>query len=209
MTDLTELLDRASVLEATPMPITDDLARAHAALHRQRRRRGLVTVGSLAVVGVLAGVAGPPLLDRGPEGGGTTTVTEPRSNVQLVAANVSSGPYTFGKLPTGWEVQGQFPQGVTIAIVGDDDQEPLSFRGKLVIMYDQNAPSGDRTEVNGREFFSNTDSDHDTVAVRTRAGEPDGVVSVQYPDSAGWSVETMIEFLDAVLVGQAAQPGVG
>jgi len=209
MTDLTELLDRASALEATPMPITDDLARAHAALRRQRRRRGLVAVGSVAVVGVLAGLAGPPLLDRGPEGGGTTTASEPRSNVQLVAANVSTGPYTFGKLPTGWEIQGEFPQGVTIAIVGDDDQEPLSFLGKLVIMYDQNRPSGDATEYNGREFFSRGDSDHSTVSVRTRAGEPEGTVSVQYPDSAGWSVETMIEFLDAVVVGQDAQPGVG
>ena len=47
------------------------------------------------------------------------------------------------------------------------------------------------------------------MRVRTRAGEPEGVVSVQYPDSAGWDVQTMIEFLDAVQVDEGAQPGLG
>ena len=66
-----------------------------------------------------------------------------------------------------------------------------------------------RATINGREFYTNTEGDHDTVRVRTRAGEPEGTVSVQYPDSAGWDVETMIEFLDAVEVGQGALPGLG
>jgi hypothetical protein len=208
MTDLTDLLDRASDLGETPMPIDDDLARGHAALRRQRRRRGLVAVGSACAVGVLAGLAGPAILDR--DSGPNTTVTEGgQIDPALFAANESAGPYTFGKLPKGWEVQGEFPQGVTIAEIGDDDQEPLSFLGKLVIMYDQNPPSGDRILSNGREFYSRGDSDHHTVSVRTRDGEPDGMVSVQYPDSAGWSVDTMIEFLDAVQVGEGAQPGLG
>ncbi len=54
MTDLTDLLDRASDLGETPVPIADDLARARAALRSRRRKQGLVTVGSLCVVGVLA-----------------------------------------------------------------------------------------------------------------------------------------------------------
>ena len=39
MTDLTDLLDRASDLGETPTPIADDLARARTALRSRRRRR--------------------------------------------------------------------------------------------------------------------------------------------------------------------------
>jgi hypothetical protein len=209
MTDLTELLDRASDLGEMPMPVADDLGRAHAALRRQRRRRGLVGVGSVCAAGVLIGALAPTVLDRGPQDSAPNVVEGDKTDPALFAANQSAGPYTFGKLPRGWEVQGAFPQGVTIAPVGFEDQEPLSFLGKLVIMYDQNPLSGDRSTYNGREFFSRGDSDHTTVRVRTRAGEPEGVVSVQYPDSAGWSVETMIEFLDAVQVDESARPGLG
>jgi len=207
MTDLTDLLDRASDLGEMPMPLSDDLARARAALRGRRRRHGLVAVGSLCAVGVLAGVAGPAVLDRSSEG--RASVTETRESA-LFAANETAGAFTFGKLPRGWEVQGDYPAGVTIAPVGFEDQEPLSFINKLVIMYDQHRPSGDVTVVDDRKFYSRSGGgDQSAVLVRTRAGEPEGTVSVQYPDSAGWDVETMIEFLDAVQVGQAAQPGLG
>jgi hypothetical protein len=107
-------------------------------------------------------------------------------------------------------VQGAYAQGVTIAEIGDDDQEPLSFLGKLVIMYDQNRPSGEAHEYDGRTFYVRQgDSDTSTVSVATRAGEPGGTVSVQYPDSAGWDAETMIEFLAAVELGDGAKPGLG
>lgn len=209
MTDLTELLDRASGAASTPIPISDDLARAHAALRRHRRQRRLVAVGAVCVAAIGGVLAGQAAFDDAP--GDSTTVTETPSaaDTVLFAADVSAGPYTFGKLPRDWEVQGEYPQGVTIAEIGDDDQEPLSFLGKLVIMYDRNPPSGAPVEYNGREFYTRGDSDHHTVAVRTRAGEPEGVLSVQYPDTAGWDFQTMIEFLDAVLVGAGARPGVG
>lgn len=206
MTDLTDLLDRASDLGETPMPVADDLTRARAALRSRRRRQGLVTVGSLCALGIIAGLGGPAVLDRSTEGSPRVIETE---ESQLFSADVTEGPYTFGKLPVGWEVQGSYPQGVTIAPVGFPDQHPASFIGKLVIMYDQNPLYGEPTEYNGREFYSRTGGDADTVRVRTRAGEPEGVVSVQYPDSAGWDVQTMIEFLDAVQVGAGAQPGLG
>ncbi len=209
MTDLTELLDRASDTAGTPIPINDDLARAHAALRRHRRQRGLVTVGSVCVLAIAGAAAGQAVFDDAPEGSTTVTQAPQTDDGVLLAANASAGPYTFGKLPRGWEIQGEYPQGVTIAEFGDDDQEPASFVGKLVIMYDQNPPSGDSVEYNGREFFTRGDSDHSSVSVRTRAGEPEGVVSVQYPDSAGWDFDTMIEFLDAVAVGEGAQPGLG
>jgi hypothetical protein len=208
MTDLTELLDRATDLGETPIPITDDLARARAALRRQRRQRGLVALGSACAITVLAGVAGPAVIDRDAEPSATVT-EDGEADSALFGANESAGPYTFGKLPKGWEIQGAYPQGVTIAPFGFEDQEPLSFVRKLVIMYDQNPLTGDRTTYNGREFFSSRGANHTTVRVRTRAGEPEGVVSVQYPDSAGWSVETMIEFLDGVRVNESARPGLG
>ena len=107
-------------------------------------------------------------------------------------------------------MQGARPQGVTIAPVGFADQEPPSFVGKLVIMYDQNPVVRRRHRVQRpRVLQPDASGDHDTVRVRTRAGEPEGIVSVQYPDSAGWSVATMIEFLDAVQVGEGARPGLG
>jgi hypothetical protein len=207
MTDLTNLLDRASELDDTPMPIGDDLARARAALRRQRRARGLV--GSVAALALIAtGVASTSLLDRDSE---NPAVVEDglTDGIQLVAAQTEAGPYTFGKLPRGWEVQGITPFAVTIAPEGAKDQNRDSFLGKLVILYDQYAPSGDRTSVDGRDYFIRGDSDHTTVMVTTRADEPEGTVYVQYPDSAGWDQGTMIEFLDAVRVNESAQPGVG
>jgi hypothetical protein len=207
MTDLTDLLDRASDRGEPPLPVADDLTRGRVALRRRRRRNGLVAVGSLCALGIIAGFGAPAVLDRSSDD--RPSVGVEKSESALFAANQTEGPYTFGKLPVGWEVQGSYPQGVTIAPVGFPDQEPASFVGKLVIMYDQNPVFGERREYNDREFYSNTEGDHDTVRVRTRAGEPEGTVSVQYPDSAGWDVETMIEFLDAVEVGQGALPGLG
>ena len=206
MTDLTDLLDRASDLGDRHRRLADDLTRGRAALHRRRRRNGLVALGSMCALGIIAGFGAPAVLDR-PAEDSPRVVETPDS--ELFAANQTEGPYTFGKLPVGWEVQGSYPQGVTIAPVGFPDQEPASFVGKLVIMYDQNPVSGEHREYNGREFYTNTEGDHDSVRVHTRAGEPEGIVSVQYPDSAGWDVETMIEFLDAVEVGQGALPGLG
>jgi len=210
MTELTDLLNRASEPDHTPTSIDDDLARARAAL-RRRRTRGAIRIGSIAAVGVIAaGIVGSSALERERERD-THSATPDQGNdgVQLVAADAEAGPYTFGKLPEGWEVQGVLPSGVTIAPVGFRDQSPYSFLGKLVIMYDQNPPSGDVTSVDGRDFHSRGDSNHTTVQVATRPGEPDGIVSVQYPDSTGWDTETMIEFLDAVQVNESAEPGLG
>jgi hypothetical protein len=208
MTDLTELLDRASDLDHTPMPVDDDLTRARAALRRQRRTRGLV--GSVGVIAlVAAGVAGTTVLDRDSDADTVVTEEQPGDGIQLVAARAEGGPYTFGKLPRGWEVQGTTPSAVTIAPADAKNTNSNSFLGKLVIMYDQNPPSGDVTTVGGRDFFIRGDSDHTTIMVSTRAGEPEGLVYVQYPDSAGWDEETMIELLDAVRVNDSAQPGIG
>jgi hypothetical protein len=206
MTELTDLLNRASERDTTSTPVSDDRARARAAL-RRRRARGAVRLGSLAAVAVIAaGIVGSNALDSDDP---VVTQRDDAAGVELVAADASAGPYTFGKLPEGWEVQGISPSAVTIAPTDAKDQEANSFLGKLVILYDLYEPSGDVTSVDGRDFYVRGDSGYTTINVRTEAGQPDGTVYVQYPDSAGWDEDTMIEFLDAVQVNESAQPGVG
>ena len=211
MTDLTDLLDRAGDPDDSTVDAHADLVRARAAWHRRRRIRSLAAAGSLVAVGVLTvGVVGSGVLDRAPQHE-SAVVDDPGTDdsITLVAASLEAGPYTFGKVPEGWTVQGISPSAVTIAQQGDDDEHPDSFLGKLVIMYDQNPLSGEQSIVNGRTFFTRGDSGHTTIAVATKAGQPAGEVLVQFPDSAGWSHDTMIEFLDAVEVNAAARPGVG
>jgi hypothetical protein len=206
MTELTDLLHRASELDETSLPVSDDLARARAALRRRRAR--VVRIGSIAATAVIAaGVVGTNALDRGPEA--PAVVQGDGAGIRLVAADTDAGPYTFGKLPEGWEVQGVSPFAVTIAPPDAVDQEINSFLGKLVILYDQNQPAGEVTTVGGRDFYVHDESGSNTISVRTGAGQPAGAVHVQYPDSAGWSQATMIEFLAAVEVNESAQPGLG
>jgi hypothetical protein len=206
MTELNDLLDRASELDHPPTPVSDDLARARAALRHRRGRT--IRIGSLAAVAVIAvGVVGSSAIERDRDA--ATVQERGPDGVQLVAADADAGPYTFGKLPEGWVVQGVTPAAVTIAPPDAEDQNSNSFLGKLVIMYDEHPPSGDVTSFNGRDFFTRGDTDHTTINVRTGAGQPPGTVYVQYPDSAGWDEATMIEFLDAVRVNESAEPGVG
>jgi hypothetical protein len=212
MTDLTDLLDRVVDLDDNTVDARADLVRARTAWQRRRRVRSLAAAGSLVAVGVLAvGVAGSGVLDRAPQD--DSVVVDPgadkHGSITLLAAALEAGPYTFGKVPEGWTVQGTTPSAVTIAQQGDDDGNPDSFVGKLVILYDQNPPSGEPSVVNGRTFFTRGDSGHTTISVATEAGQPVGQVMVQFPDSAGWSHDTMIEFLDAVQVNASAQPGLG
>ena len=120
-----------------------------------------------------------------------------------------AGPYTFDSTPRGWEVQGVTPSAVTIAPVGAADQDPNSFLGKLVIMFDGNPLSGETVERGGRTFWVNDDSDYTTIATPTLAGEPAGNVLIQFPEDTGWTNDTMLEFLAGVHVGEGAALGVG
>ena len=61
-----------------------------------------------------------------------------RTGITCLAQPSEAGPYTFDQTPAGWEVQGTNAYAVTIAPVGFPDQEPLSFAGKLVILFDAN-----------------------------------------------------------------------
>jgi hypothetical protein len=208
MNDLNDLLDRAAGPATAPVDAHADLSRGHRALSRTRRRRaagGLLGVAAAGVVGFGAvriaqpDSAQPERAVEATRDGGITFLAQP----------FSAGPYTFDQTPQGWEVQGAFPQGVTMAPVGFPDQEPLSFVGKLVILFDANPPSGDKVDLDGRTFWIRESEDYTTIATRTRGAEPTGVVSIQYPSNTGWTQDTMLTFLSSVHVGQAAQPGVG
>ena len=207
MNNIADLLDRAAGPATAPVQADADLARGHRALARTRRRRGALGLLGLAVAGV-AGVGVARYV--GPDEGPSRAVERQHApGIRLLAQPLEAGPYTFDATPEGWEVQGVTPQAVTIAPVGFPDQEPLSFVGKLVILFDGNRPSGDRVDLDGRTFWVREGEGYTTIATRTRAGEPEGVVSIQYPSGTGWTRETMLAFLAGVHLGAGAQQGVG
>jgi hypothetical protein len=207
LNDIADLLDRAAGPVTGPVPADADLARGRLALSRTRRRRGALGLLGVAVAGV-AGIGVTRYV--GPDDGPTKAVETPRTpEIRLLAQPLEAGPYTFDTTPQGWEVQGVTPQAVTIAPVGFPDQEPLSFVGKLVILFDGNRPTGDQVDRDGRSFWVREGDGYTTIATRTRAGEPKGVVSIQYPSGTGWTRESMLAFLASVHVGAGAQQGVG
>lgn len=210
MTELRDLLDRASTAPADPVPVADDLARARTALRRRRTwRTRTATLGVAALAA--AGLGTSALLD-GPErepDRQESTLPGTDGRIRLVAADTQAGPYVIGKIPEDWAVQGENPYRVTIAPTdGSVGDHPDDFVGKLVVLYDQNPIAGEPVEHNGRTFHLLTDGDHTRILVETRAGEPEGVMTVQYPDDT-WPLKTMLEFADAVVVTDAAKPGVG
>jgi hypothetical protein len=209
MTDLKPLLDIAA---SAPRPAADpaaDLARARVkARTRAGRRLRLGSLGlALATVSVV-GVA--QVVDRHdqplrPAGDAVST-----AEVRLVAQRLDATPYTFDLTPRGWRVQAQSAYAVTI--VPDDGStsaDPDDFRGKLVILFDQNPAVGARLVAEGRDFWLTSDSAYTTISTRTRGDEPPGMVRVQYPDDAGWTRTTMLRFLGSVHVGTGALPGLG
>jgi hypothetical protein len=211
MNDLNTLLERAAGPTGAPVDAHADLTRGHRALSRTRRRRGalgLVGVAAAGVVGV--GIA------RVTDPGGDVAADKNRTQhpvkgtgITFLAQPFEAGPYTFDQTPEGWEVQGANAYAVTIAPIGFPDQEPLSFVGKLVILFDDNRPSGEQVELDGRTFWIRGSDEYTTIATRTRGDEPHGVVSIQYPDDTGWSRDTMLAFLAGVHVGAGALQGVG
>jgi hypothetical protein len=212
MDDLTALLDRAAGA-VSPVDPSADLTRGRRALARTRRRRGAAGLLGVAAagavgVGVVRYADVPTPESRAVEVPDDTGPVE--SGVQLLAQPFSAGPYSFDSTPEGWSVQGGFPQGVTIVPDGVDvDPSPYVFTGKLVILLDGNPPSGEQVSFAGRDFWVRGDSGYTTICTRTRDGEPEGIISVQFPSDTGWTPQTMLEFLASVRVGPGAQLGVG
>ena len=211
MNDLNTLLDRAAGPVGGPTDAFADLARGHRALARTRRRRACVGLLGAAAAGVAGlGVVRYVDADRTPTPATAEHRTDAGLGINLLAQPFDAGPYTFDATPEGWEVQGAVPSAVTIAPIGFPDQEPLSFVGKLVILFDRNPPGhGEQVDVDGRTFWVRESDDYTTISTRTQAGEPEGIVRIQYPSDTGWTRVTMLEFLAGVHVGPGAQPGVG
>lgn len=211
MNDLNTLLERAAgPVAVAPVDVRGDLTRGHRALARTRRRRGAAALVGVAAAGVV-GVGIARFTDPGDEGvaADDTSAHGGNTGITFLAQPFEAGPYTFDQTPEGWEVQGADAYAVTIAPIGFTDQEPLSFAGKLVILFDGNRPSGSPIEYHGRTFWIGGSNGSSTIATRTHRNEPRGVVSVQYPNDAGWTRDTMLAFLAGVHVGPGAQQGVG
>jgi hypothetical protein len=211
MNDLNTLLDRAAGPATAPVDAHADLTRGHRALSRTRRRRGAVGLAGVATLGVV-GVGIARVADRGGDvvTDASGTHHPKQTGVTLLGQPFSAGPYQFDATPEGWEVQGADAFAVTIAPVGFPDQEPGSFVGKLVILFDGDpVGGGDRVDVGGRTFVVSHGEGYTTIATPTRPGEPAGVVRIQYPSDTGWTRDNMLQFLAGVHVGAGAQQGLG
>ncbi|WP_129662822.1 hypothetical protein [Phytoactinopolyspora endophytica] len=203
--DLKHALDVAAGDEPRPADPAADLARAQAAVRARSRRRFRLGVSALATA-ALVGAASVVVLDGSP----TSPPSAAAAEVRLVAEQLDAEPYTFDLTPEGWSVQAQLPSAVTIAPDdGSTSDEPHDFRGKLVIIFDANPPTGRDVEHESRQFWVNENPDYTIISTRTRADEPSGVVSIQYPHNTGWEESAMIEFLASVHVGPGAQHGQG
>jgi hypothetical protein len=210
MNDLRNTLDLvAGDVPGATDPVAD-LARARTALTRRTRRRYSVGLAALVLGGV--GGVGVGIVRSGDDTDPGRRVADATTTggVTLVAKTFDAAPYTFGLTPQGWSVQAQTPTAVTI--VPDDGSvstDENDFRGKLVIMFDGNALDGRRVERDGRSFWIGGDSGYTTISTPTLAGEPEGVVRIQFPDDAGWDESSMLAFLGSVHVGEGAVQGVG
>ncbi|WP_307828103.1 SigE family RNA polymerase sigma factor [Nocardioides sp. SYSU D00038] len=213
MTDLHRTLDLAAGTGGDAPAADADLARARQALVHRRRRRYTGGLAALALVAVGSVGVTVAVSNDDPAGPAATPPTTPPAadpGVRLVAESFDAAPYTFGLTPEGWSVQASNDFGVVIAPDdGSVDDNPDSFLGKLVVMFDANPLGDGRVEHDGRTFSIRGDSDHTTISTRTLPGEPEGVVRIQYPDSAGWSEESMLDFLGSVHVGEGARQSVG
>ena len=204
--DLKRVLSSVADAERPPVDPEADLDRARRVSVARARRRFRATLSGVAVVAVL-GVGAATQLDERP----TSPPQSADRGVRLVARTFDATPYTFDLTPEGWSVQGTRPAAVTIAPDdGSTSSHPDDFRGKLVILFDGNpVEQGRAVEQDGRAFWISENSDYTTVSTLTVAGEPAGVVRIQYPTATGWDEDSMVAFLGSVHVGPLAQHGLG
>ena len=222
MNDLTDLLERAAGPTAAPVDADADLTRGRVALSRTRRRRtaaGLVGVAAAAAVGV--GTGRLLARDDEPQVAASDTPSAPPSSASPAASGpvTEVGAFSFDRVPAGWEPQAAPPDDpgvtaalgtnlVTFATADFPDKLPENFEGKLVVMFNGAGVFGERRQVDGRTVWVNTTGGgaYTQIYVRTRPGEPQGVLEVQYPDHTGWSEDDMIAFLDGIHLGPGASP---
>lgn len=216
-TDLNDLLTTASRTDGTDaFDARADLARGRRALARTRRRRAAGGVLTFAVAGVVGTTAvrqyAAPEKEQTPATAEHRDSKESTDKIRLVSQTLEAGPYTFDKTPEGWrDLNYAHPEFAVVIGRAAGNQDPEHFIGKLVIMMSTNPPAGEQVEYDGRTYWVHDDGggDHTRITTMTRPGEPEAALEIQFPNDAGWSQETMLEFLSTVKVGATAQPGVG
>jgi hypothetical protein len=196
----------AALADDAPMPsAAADLERARAGLAARRRHRfrAATAAGAFVTVAIAGGIAAVGQRTEAPSHSQVDSIV-------LVSTPLKAAPYTFDLTPRGWSVQQQRATGVTIAPDnGSASRTPNDFQGKLVILFDRNPLTGKQLEYDGRQIWMVGDSGYTTMAMATSAGEPKGVVRIQYPNGTGWSHTQMLRFLTSIHVGASAQPGAG
>lgn len=215
-TDLNDLLASASRADGgEAFDARADLYRARRAMARIRRRRVAGGVVGLAVAGIIGTTAvrqyDAPAKEQTPATAEHRESKESTDKIRLVSQTLEAGPYTFDKTPEGWrDLNFAHPESAVVIGPETGNQDPESFLGKLVISMSNNPPAGEQVEYDGRGYWVlDSGSDHTRITTMTRPGEPEGALEIQFPDDAGWSQDTMLEFLSTVQVGEAAQPTVG
>ena len=209
MSELRNLFELAAGSPRAEVDPAADLARARTAARARKVRRLRLGTASLALIAVAGVGVAQVLANEGSTGPGAPGVGSAAA-VHLVDSRFDADPYTFDLTPRGWHVQSQTAFAVSIAPDdGSTSEDPNDFVGKLVILFDQNEVSGKTVVVSGREFWIGSNTGYTTISTRTRGDEPSGVVRVQYPNDAGWTMRTMLAFLGSVHVGPGARPGQG
>jgi hypothetical protein len=197
MTDLPTILDQA-VDHPVDLDVTADLHRGRTAL---RRRRFTVVAGVAAALLVVGGV--------------TTALVRPSAlplrPAHTVTATVHAGAFEVPPPPDGWSVWHATSSIVVIAPDGTPPPVPgqgVLVMGKLAVSFvdgsTESPRSGPTVEYDGRSFY-----DNETGGEARQVGyevSPDRWLVLQEAPSLHWTVQQMIEYLDAVVVSPDAVP---
>jgi hypothetical protein len=222
MTDIKDVLQRAADVHP-PIDVAADLRRGRAFSRRQRvRTTAWATGGTLTLSAVLLGgvavqrsgsdsTARPYLAPQPRQSHATKSTgpsqqhhTAPHRTIRAATIDPASLTHTHYFLvppaPPGWHLVGTTINYVMVA--QDGTQPPLQggFQGNLVIGLTAGAASypttsGAPLDFDGRVFWNWTDSGNTLIAVRDRNGD---WLIAQYPMSAGFELNAMVAFLDAV-----------
>jgi hypothetical protein len=203
MTDLQTLLEGA-VDHHVGLDVAADLRRARSTV----RRRRLTLVGGVAAALILLG-------------GAATALVRPSvlslHSADTVTATVHAGAFVIPPPPDGWSVQAADESLVVIAPDGlptvdlHDPSLNLRVAGKLSIHLVpggiDSPKAGPTIDYDGRSFF---DNEHGGLGTQVGVQEASGDwLVLQEAPRLGWTVQQMVEYLDAVVLTPDAVPDPG
>ncbi|MGH8890447.1 MAG: hypothetical protein ACRDV3_11940 [Acidothermaceae bacterium] len=217
MTDLDTFFESARTTQiAPPATIDADVTRGKRALNRRRIGRTPIAAGLAVIAGL--GVFAATQSATKSSGSSTSassmqnTATANGAAIRLVSyAGTQPQGYTVDLVPTGWEIQGVDNYVLTIAPVGDADQNVDSFAGKLVVMLrsqdDTGVRTGDHVVIGSAPgVVDKTDPSTAQLFFNDAAGHR---VDIQVPSVLRWSDAQMAAFAASVHVNATAVAGVG